>query len=234
MLEIGDLVLCTVDRIIGTVVFVRIDGEEREGNITLSEIAPGRIRNLREYVIPKKRIVCKILRLSNDRVDLSLRRVTQKEKKEVLEQFKQEKSYHDILKSILGNKAEGTINEITKKETIYNFLKESKKNPKNLEKAVGKENAKKILEIINTQKIKKFIIKKEINLTTSQPNGLELIKRLLEKVKDAQINYICAGRYSIKTEAEDIKKADNKSKEIVKEIESDAKRQKMEFSIKNR
>jgi len=54
-LEEGEIVLCTVDRIVGTVVFVKIDGEEKNGSIILSEIAPGRIRNLREYVIPKKR-----------------------------------------------------------------------------------------------------------------------------------------------------------------------------------
>ena len=58
MLEVGDIVLCTVDRIIGTTVFVGIEGNG-EGSIVTSEIAPGRIRNLRDYVVPKKKIVCK-------------------------------------------------------------------------------------------------------------------------------------------------------------------------------
>ena len=78
-LDVGEIVMCTVDRIVGTIVFVKIDGNG-EGSIILSEIAPGRIRNLRDYVVPKKRIVCKILRISGDRIDLSLRRVTQKER----------------------------------------------------------------------------------------------------------------------------------------------------------
>jgi hypothetical protein len=40
--EVGDLILCTVDRIVGTVVVVKIqeDGKEIEGNIIMSEIAP--------------------------------------------------------------------------------------------------------------------------------------------------------------------------------------------------
>jgi len=62
-LEEGDLVLCTVEKIVGTIVFVNIDGEKKQGSIVLSEIAPGRIRNLRDYVVPKKKIVCKILRI---------------------------------------------------------------------------------------------------------------------------------------------------------------------------
>ena len=53
-LKENDLVLCAVDRIVGTIVFVKIEGEKKEGSIILSEIAPGRIRNLREYVIQKK------------------------------------------------------------------------------------------------------------------------------------------------------------------------------------
>src|SRR3989344_7448069 len=107
-LDVGDVVLCTVDRIVGTVVFVKIDsiGKELEGGIILSEIAPGRIRNLRDYVVPKKKIVCKILRISGDRIDLSLRRVSLKEKKEILEKESQEQSYQSVFKSVLGSKAE--------------------------------------------------------------------------------------------------------------------------------
>ena len=70
-LEVGDIVLCTVDRIVGTLVFVTMQNKS-EGSIVISEIAPGRIRNLREYVVPKKRIVCKVLRILENRIDLSL------------------------------------------------------------------------------------------------------------------------------------------------------------------
>jgi len=111
-LEEGDLVLCTVERIERTVVFVKIflNGEEIGGSVTTSEIAPGRIRNIRDYVVPKKKIVCKVLRISQKgNIELSLRRVTPKEKKEVMDQDSQEKSYIKILKSVLGNKQKVTI-----------------------------------------------------------------------------------------------------------------------------
>ena len=52
--EQGDIVLCTVDRIVGTTVFVKMPGN-KEGTIILSEIAPGRIRNLREHVVKKRK-----------------------------------------------------------------------------------------------------------------------------------------------------------------------------------
>lgn len=235
-LEVGDIVLCTVDRIVGTVVFVRIlmDGKEVEGSIIMSEIAPGRIRNIREYVVPKKTIVCKVLRISGDRIDLSLRRVTLKEQKEIKEVYKQEKSYESVLKSILGEKTEKIIKEISKEGKIYDFLQEVKQDSEKLEKLVGKTDSKKILDIINAQKQKKIIVKKEIYLRTNKPNGLELIKNILKKIKDIDINYISAGRYSIKTESSDPKTADNRLREIIMNIEKKAKQEAMEFRIKEK
>ena len=47
-LEEGQLVLCTVTKIVGTIVFVRIEDTNFEGTITFPEIAPGRIRNIRD------------------------------------------------------------------------------------------------------------------------------------------------------------------------------------------
>ena len=233
-LEVGDIVLCTVDRIIGTIVFVKID-RNGEGNITTSEIAPGRIRNLRDYVVPKKKIVCKILRISpNGNINLSLRRVTQKEKKEILEQYKQEKSYKSVLKSILGEKSENIIKQIEEKERLFDFLQEAKENSKNLGKIAGKESAKKILDIIKAQKQKKAILKKYINLTTTKSDGLKLIKKLLGNLKEVEVKYISAGKYSIKIEGDDIKTADNRLKEILKDLEEKAKKAGFEFFVKEK
>ncbi len=232
-LEVGDIVLCTVDRIVGTIVFVKIDGNA-EGNIILSEIAPGRIRNLREYVVPKKKIICKVLRISGNRIDLSLRRVTKKEQKEIKEQYKQEKSYKSILKSVLGEKAKEVIKKILQKEKIYEFLQQAKEKPNELENLVGKTESKKILDILNAQKQKKFIIKKEFILTTTKPNGLKLIKNILENTNNAEIKYLSAGKYTIKTKSADLKTADNKLKEIIIGIEKKAKTQGLSFNIKEK
>ncbi len=228
----GDLILCTVDRIMGTIVFVKIflPGKEIEGSIVFSEVAPGRIRNIRNYVVPKKRIVCKILRKSNNRIDLSLRRVSQKERKGVMDEYKQEKSYEGILKNILNEKAKEIIIQIKKKHRLYDFVEDSKKNPQKLEELIEKENAKKFLEIVKIQKKKKRTIKKRFNLTTQNPKGINLIKNILNKIKNARIKYISAGKYSIEIESEDLKKADNELKEILSEIEKNSKKQEMEFN----
>ena len=231
-LEVGDLILCTVDRIVGTEVFVKIDNYG-EGGIVMSEIAPGRIRNLREYVVPKKRIVCKVLRISDSgNIDLSLRRVTMKERKEVIEKDKQEKSYTGILKGILGQDYEKTSEELSKQGGIFSFLESSKTNPDKLEKVIGKENARKVLEILNTQKKKKTTLKKEIHLTTIKPEGILLIKKVLETFQGINVKYISAGRYLLELESEDAKSADKKLKEMSDIAEKAAKKAGVDFSVK--
>ena len=233
-LEVGDAVLCTVDRIAGTVVFVKIEGHG-EGSIILSEIAPGRIRNLRNYVVPKKRIVCKVLRINKKGgLELTLRRVTPKERREVLEEYRKEKSSLSLLKSVLGEKSEAILKKISEKEKISEFLEEAKENPNKLQKLIGKENSEKILKILKLEKVKKSVVKKEISLKTTKSNGIEDIKELLVKIKEAEIRYISAGKYSLKIESSDLKKADNKLQEIIKNIKEKAKKKGIEFSEKEK
>ncbi|MBT3690879.1 hypothetical protein HOG16_01385, partial [Candidatus Woesearchaeota archaeon] len=183
-------------------------------------------------VVPKKTIVCKVLRISGNQVELSLRRVKEKEKKEVMEQYKLERSYASILKTILKDKTKGIIEKIKETQRLYNFIEEIKEDSSNLEKLVGKVYASKILEILKTQKQKKIILKKEIHLTTTQPNGLNLIKEILGKITEVEVKYISGGTYSLKTEDENIKKADTKLKEIIEKIEAEAKEKGFEIKQK--
>lgn len=229
--EVGDVLMCTVERIAGTIVFVQIEGGV-QGSIILSEIAAGRIRNLRDYVVPKKKIVCKILRISpSGNIDLSLRRVTPKEKKEVLEKMKQEKSYVSVIKSVLGDKAGKVIDDIKKEENLYDFLEEAKENSSGLEKVAGKDGSKKILDILLSQKKKKVVLKKDFSLTTTQPNGIELIKELVGKLEGVEVKYISAGKYSMKIEDESLKAADSKFREISEELEKKSKKLGVEFRV---
>lgn len=235
-LEPGDLVLCTVDRIVGTTVFVNIESDG-EGSIVFSEVAPGRIRNIRDYVVPKKRIVCKVLRISGDGVDLSLRRVTLKEQKQVIEAYKQERSFVSILRTILKEKADNALEDIYKESNFLIFLEKIKSNPEELDRIIGKQNSKKVFEILGTQKQKKAIIKKEIMLKSLDPDGIEKIKKILGKADSndgIEIRYISAGRYSLKKEGGDIKAADQKLKELIEIIEKMAKNEGLDFSIVKR
>ena len=154
------------------------------------------------------------------------------EQKEVLEQHKIEKSYTSVLKTILKEKTSEIIEKIKQISNIYDFLEEAKENIEKLEKLVGKENAKKIIEILKTQKKKTAILKKIITMHSTNPNGLSQIKELLENQKEVEIKYIAAGKYSIKREDKNMKQADIKITEIIKKIEEQSKKLGLEFGFK--
>ncbi len=233
MVEVGDILLCVVEKINGTVVFVKMpDGNE--GSIVLSEIAPGRIRNLRDYVFPGKNIVCKVLRVNGERVDLSLRRVTPKEIKDLRESLNKEKSYASILKSVLGNDFESLSKKILSEGSFVYFLEEAKQNSSRLEFIVGKEYANKILEIVNSQKKKLVELKKNFNLSSTASDGIVLIKELLTQFEGVKIKYLAAGKYSISAEAEEKKVADNKIKLVMEKIQEFSKKNNLEFSFKEK
>lgn len=233
-LEEGSVVLCTVERIEKTTVFVKIENgpEIKGGTIITSEIAPGRIRNLRDYVIPGKKIACKILSISHNNINLSLRRVTLKEKKEVMEIYQKEKNSLSILKSVLKEKYLEIAERIKKHGSLYEFLQECKTNPEKLQEYLNKEQADKICRILSEKKEKKVEIKKQFSLTTNAENGLEIIKKILLPYKD-YITYISAGKFIIKTKGENYKKANQEAEKMLKEIELASKEEaKFEFKEK--
>ncbi len=127
-MEEGDVVLCTVAKIEGTSVFVNIEGAG-EGSIIVSEIAPGRIRNLREYVIPNKKIVCKVLKIEGGHVHLSLRRVTSKERQEILKKFDMEKAFNTSIRKLFPERGPAIIESIRKSSSLVDFMQQAKEIP---------------------------------------------------------------------------------------------------------
>jgi|SRR3989344_2383303 len=231
-LEEGQIVSCIVERIVGTTVFVKIEGNV-EGTVTLSEIAPGRIRNLREYVIVGKSIVCKILKIQGDKMYLSLRRVKQNEKKELLEKIAKERSYQAILKTVLQDKADEIINKITESYSLIDFFEEVKKNQKILEKYLDKTSAGKITTILETKKDKAKELKKIFQLASKEGDGIKIVKKILtDSLEDShcKITYIAAGKFRLTRTGQDFKEMKNDVNKVMDLIEKQAKKHKCDFS----
>jgi translation initiation factor 2 alpha subunit (eIF-2alpha) len=227
----GDIVLCTVTKIVGTTVFIKIE-DNSEGSISTSEIASGRIRNLRDYVVPNKKIVCKILRVRGDQIDLSLRRVTAKERDEVIEQYKKEQTAIRILKSI-SEKADSILLKI---QNIYgnaaDFLEEGRQNPKILNDFFEKQEAEKLIKILSERKERRIEIKKYFLLHSNESEGLELIKKLLGNYN---ISYLGGGKYLLViNKAKDFKQGNQEAREILEKIESRSKELRLYFESKEK
>jgi len=228
-LKVNDIVLCTVRVIEKTAVFVDIEGFS-SGTIIMSEVAAGRIRNLREYVSPNKKIVCKVLNISGENIQLSLRRVTGKERELAMDKFKKEKAFSSLLKTIVSE-PKSIIDSIKEKYDLIDFLEEAKKgNIEILLEFFKKEEAEKLKTIFLEKEEKGKKAKSTFILKTSSSNGLEELKDILN-VK-ADIKYLGSSKFVIETTGKDFKEANNSLCKIIKDIEAKAKVKRAFFETK--
>ncbi|MAG91612.1 translation initiation factor IF-2 subunit alpha [Candidatus Woesearchaeota archaeon] len=223
--EEGDLVLCTVTSVQFHSVFVNIEEYGRSGMIHISEVSPGRIRNIRDFVKEGKKIVCKVLRINQEKgyIDLSLRRVNEGEKRKKIDSIKREQNSEKIVELAagkIGKKTEELYKEISEKisknyVSFHDFFEEASKNEKVLEKlGIDRKNLKIISDTIK-QRIKptEVEIKGKLKITTYAPDGIGLIRESLKKAEEAGkgkiiINYLGSGLYRFMIKAPDYKEAE--------------------------
>lgn len=222
-----DIVMCTVKKIEGTTVFVNIENDGT-GTIVFSEVAAGRIRNIRDYVSPDKKIVCKVLKITKDHMELSLRRVTGKEKEEMKERYEKERNLLSMLKAST-KKPEEIFKKIRESYEAPDFLEEARSNPSIIEKFIPKSEAPTFTKILSEKKEKEKIIKKNISIKSFSPTGINDIKSALQSAKSVEIKYLGSSKFSISSKAKDFKQANNQVLAAIEQIKNKAKEKKLLF-----
>lgn len=250
--EIGDILFCTVKRILPNSIFVILDEyENKEGMIKIDEIAPGRIRNIRDYVKEGKKIVCKVIRISKDTgyIDLSLRRVQLGIKMSKINEIKQEEKAEKLLESIAKN-MKIDVKEIYKNigdkiiakySLLYPGLQEISVNEKIIKELEINKNYELVLLKTIKDKIKPLEIKLKatINLKSEANDGIKKIKDILKKIKafanknkyNILLNYISAPKYRVTITSNDYKDAEKILNNLTNETLKLAKMINIESSI---
>lgn len=225
-----DVVFCKVKKIEGTTVFLEIEECPLEGSMVLSEVAAGRIRNLRQYVSPNRRIVCKVLRITSDHVELSLRRVTTKEREHAFERFRRETALSHVLR-VIGEDPGKVLSKIKEEYDVFDFLEIVREQPKILEQFLPAEKAHKIIQTLAEKEGKKKTVVKNFFLLSNSERGLKDIQEILE-ISNAEIHYLGSSKFSIFVEGKDFKEANLKLAEFLALIEKRAKEKKAVFEVK--
>lgn len=227
--EPNELVICTIKKILFHSVFVNLDEYSNvEGMIHISEVAPGRIRNIRDYVREGKKIVCKVLKVNKERnqIDLSLRRVSTTESINKTYEFKQDLKAEKLLEAVAKTlkKDLSLISKEIGDNLIKNFdslnrgLSEiAEDNSKIKLLKLNKLYEKVLLETIN-EKIKKqeVSISATIELSSNMPDGINRIKKVLKSISNENtiINYISAPKYKLLIKSSDYKTAESQLSSI--------------------
>ena len=232
--EEGELVICTVGKVHFHTVFIKLDEYDKQGVIHISEISPGRIRNIRDYVKEGKKIICKILRVNTERghIDLSLRRVTEMQRRAKNNDIKQEQLAEKIveqaakkLKKNLHVFYDEITSEVFKKyPTLFECfnevafenvdLKEFKIDPKEIKE----------LEDLIKQRIKpkEIEIKGHFEVKFYQPDGVDIVKKTFELIEldNIKVNYLGGGKYNLIITSPDYKNGEKVLEKCLDKINS--------------
>ena len=231
--EEGELLLCTVKKILYHSVFVDLDEyENKEGMIHISEVSPGRIRTLSDFVREGKKIICKVLNVNKEKshIDLSLRRVSISAKIAKNNEYKQEQKAERLLENIAKglNKDLKYIYDLFGYKIIEEygslnafFQHVSLEGKQVLDKIVPSNISKNLFDVIKDKiKPKEIRISGSLILKSYKPNGIEIIKRILDKIenKNISLSYIGAPKYRVVVTSEDYKEAENILKGVVENV----------------
>jgi translation initiation factor 2 subunit 1 len=224
--EEGEIVFCTVIKVQYHAITVQLDEyEDGTGLIPISEVSPGRIRNIRDFVEEGKKVVCKVIRVDIERghVDLSLRRVNESQKRNKTDAIKQEQKAEKMIESF-AEKVKKPVQEVYNEIApiilnsypwIYMAFEDVIEKNLSLEKVGLKSETASELEKFVREKIKpkKVEIIEKIAIKTFNENGLEMIKQSFARLKDIdsniEISYLGGGNYRMHVTAKDYKKAEN-------------------------
>ncbi len=224
--ERSDLVICTVIKIQFSSIFVRLDEYKNiQGIIHISEISPGRIRNIRDYVKEGKVIVCLVLRVNRERdlIELSLRRVTDTQRRKKINGMKQEqkaaKLIEFVAKSAKADPAELTqriVGTVSKEyDYVHDFFEDVVTGNETIDYLKLEKSVSGLLEETIRQRIKppEVMIRGRFQILTHEPDGIETIKAALARGceqggEGLAVTYSGAGKYDVTLKAEDYKSAE--------------------------
>ena len=100
--EVGDLVIATIETVTDYGAYAKLDEYNKKGLLHVSEISSSWIRNIHDFVREGQKVVLKVLRvdLEKGHIDLSLRRVTKREKIEKIKSWKKERKADALLRGV--------------------------------------------------------------------------------------------------------------------------------------
>ncbi|MBS7625092.1 MAG: translation initiation factor IF-2 subunit alpha [Candidatus Bathyarchaeia archaeon] len=226
--EVGELVISTIKEITDYGAYVTLDEYGKEGFLHISEVSSGWIRNIRDYIREGEKVVLKVLRVdpSRNQIDLSLRRVTQREKREKILLWKRSRRAESLLRSA-SQKIGISLEELYKMVSepfeknfgsIYDGLEAAaREGAVVLLKAGLPKNVADVLASIAKEKIKVSEVKVRgtLSLSCIKPDGVLRIKEALLKAKESGVKrgssvniYVAAPpKYQVEVVARDYKEA---------------------------
>lgn len=233
-----ELVLCTVKRLEPNSAFVTIDDyEDAKGMIHISEVALRGVKNIKNHLSVGEKVVCKVLYIKDDLVDVSLKRVKSGERKHKLNELRiRNRFYHLVEHACQEAGSKGLVDKVIKSfideygslVNAYEALRS-----KGLKFLEGVKLPLKVKPLISDSfksllKQLKVSIKRELTVSSRAGDGLDRIKKLLTgfskpKKISVDVSYIGSSRFSVTIEAINYRAAEDFFDDFKEELNSNSK-----------
>jgi len=240
--EVGDLVIATIETVTDYGAYAKLDEYNKRGLLHVSEISSSWIRNIRDFVREGQKMVLKVLRVDTEKghIDLSLRRVTKREKIEKILSWKKDRKAEALLREVaekVGLSDEEVYEKagvlVEEKYGLYEgFEKVVKEGTEVLTKiGVPESLAKAFAEVAEERiHVKMVKVKGTLEIRCMKPNGVKIIKdsflnaEKAEKTKDADVRFyvVAAPKYSVEVLAENYKRAEEVLQKVAQSVISNA------------
>ncbi len=215
---------------------------DREAFLHVSEVAPRWIKNIHEFISEGQRVVVKVHHVDKEKnqVDISIKRVSEEEKKRKLELMQNEKRGAKLLEIAIDG-AKGTVTladataEIEKHfEDVYTCFREASIKGEDAIKKVDlpKPLKAKILEVAQ-KNIKKPVVTigAIVTFTCYNSDAVATIKEALEVEEDIEVHYLGAPKYKVSLNAPDYKSGEKKLLSILEHIKTYAQKNNCDFKF---
>lgn len=234
--EVGDLVVCSVQSVKNFGAFCTLDEYEgKEGFIHVRDVATGWVKYIRDHVREGQKIVCKVLHVDWDKghIDLSLKQVNEHQKREKIQEWKNEKKADKLLEIVatkMGKDVAQAYAEVGEKlmsefGTLYAAFEQVTVSEEALkELGLDKKWAAAFAEVAKENiQAPTVTIDGILEVTNPEPDGIDHIKKALLTGTDSEeaeisIAYVGAPRYKVTVTAGDYKTAEQEMKASVEQI----------------
>ena len=196
--EAGDLVIATISNVADYGAYAVLDEYANRGLLHVSEISSSWIRNIRDFVRENQKMVLKVLRVDVEKghIDLSLRRVTKRERIEKIKSWKKERKAEALIRNV-ADRVCLPASEVYQKvglllEQNYGlyegFEKLAKNGPEVLTSLGITEELANICAQVAQERVKIKMVKARgiIDARCTEPNGISCIQHAFNAAKDAQ------------------------------------------------
>lgn len=230
--EEGELVVGTVRNVQNFGAFVRLEEYPgKEGFIHIAEVSSGWVKRIRDYVREQQRVVCKVLGVDSKKghVDLSLKRVNEHQKRETIQEWKNEQKAEKIFEIVaerLEKPVEACMDEFGYKLTdawgsLYTAFEEAAYDADTLkEEGFEGDWIDTFVEVaVENIQIPFVDIIGFLDVQAYGPDGVETVRKALAIAEESefedveiQVQYMGAPTYRIKVRAPDYKVAEDQLK----------------------